>query len=187
MNVLKKIGTAILVILFSLVGSFAILVIASQSVKADTILATSPGIHNDVVSDSKESFCLALNIYYEARNQQVVGMIGVAEVTMNRVRSESFSNSVCEVVYKPYAFSWTANRALVGVTPELVSVIDQAAWAEAIIVSNLYVVTHHTDITSGAQYYHTTSISPYWSRCFDKTATINDHVFYADNGQPRPC
>ena len=34
-------------------------------------------------------------------------MIRVANVTMNRVNSGIFPNSVCSVVYQPYQFSWT--------------------------------------------------------------------------------
>ena len=42
--------------------------------------------------------CLALNAYWEARNQSQKGMIGVSQVVMNRVESEYFPNEVCEVV-----------------------------------------------------------------------------------------
>lgn len=65
----------------------------------------------------REVTCLALNIYYEARGEPLSGQQAVAEVTMNRVASPRFPNTVCEVVYekrwdrlrKRYvgAFSWT--------------------------------------------------------------------------------
>ena len=42
--------------------------------------------------------CLALNAYWEARNQSQKGMIGVSQVVMNRVESDYFPNNVCEVV-----------------------------------------------------------------------------------------
>ena len=51
--------------------------------------------------------CLALNIYWEARNEPIETQIGVAAVTMNRVKDKEHPNSICEVVYKPGSFSWT--------------------------------------------------------------------------------
>jgi N-acetylmuramoyl-L-alanine amidase len=51
--------------------------------------------------------CLALNIYWEARNQDYDGQLLVAEVTMNRVYSDKFPNEICDVVYSKKAFSWT--------------------------------------------------------------------------------
>ena len=38
--------------------------------------------------------CLALNIYWEARNQSFIAQVAVAEVTMNRVYDERYPNTV---------------------------------------------------------------------------------------------
>ena len=43
-------------------------------------------------------FCLALNIYYEARNQPVVGQIAVSQVVLHRVKDKRYPNTVCKVV-----------------------------------------------------------------------------------------
>ena len=43
--------------------------------------------------------CLALNVYFEARNQPLTGQIAVTQVVMNRVESEYYPDDVCEVVY----------------------------------------------------------------------------------------
>ena len=42
----------------------------------------------------KEVKCLAKNIYFEARDQKVKGQIAVALVTINRVNSKRFPNSI---------------------------------------------------------------------------------------------
>ena len=44
--------------------------------------------------------CLALNIYFEARNESIAGQIAVAEVTLNRVASKNYPNNVCGVIYQ---------------------------------------------------------------------------------------
>ena len=49
----------------------------------------------------REVQCLAKNIYFEARNQDEYGKFGVAQVTLNRVDSPRFPNSICKVVFQP--------------------------------------------------------------------------------------
>ena len=46
----------------------------------------------------EELYCLANNIYFESRNQPKLGQIAVGQVTMNRVNSPKFPNTVCGVV-----------------------------------------------------------------------------------------
>ena len=42
--------------------------------------------------------CLALNLYYEARDQPVVGQLAVGFSTMNRVSDKRYPDTVCGVV-----------------------------------------------------------------------------------------
>ena len=64
-----------------------------------------------VLVNKKELDCMASNIYFEASTQSRVGKIAVAQVTMNRVRSPEFPNSVCEVVYQGPKILKIANYA----------------------------------------------------------------------------
>ena len=50
--------------------------------------------------------CMALNVYFEARDQPLVGQIAVAETVLNRVHSTLFPDTVCEVVYQGEYYSW---------------------------------------------------------------------------------
>ena len=58
----------------------------------------------------REVDCLAQNMYFEAGIESKAGKLAVAEVTMNRVKSSEFPNTVCEVVYQrtkyTCQFSW---------------------------------------------------------------------------------
>jgi len=51
--------------------------------------------------------CLALVGYHEAKGESDRGMIAVMQVTMNRVKSEKFANTICGVVYSKGQYSWT--------------------------------------------------------------------------------
>ena len=46
-----------------------------------------------------EEFCLALNIYHEARGSNFADQLAVADVVLNRVDDARYPNSVCNVVY----------------------------------------------------------------------------------------
>ena len=57
--------------------------------------------------DARELECLSANIYHEARGEQDSGLAWVAAVTMNRVHSPSFPDTICGVVKQRGQFSWT--------------------------------------------------------------------------------
>ena len=61
------------------------------------------------LSDLSEDdlFCMVQNVYHEARGQSLLGQAAVAHVTLNRLRSPAYPDSVCDVVWEPNQFSWT--------------------------------------------------------------------------------
>jgi hypothetical protein len=54
--------------------------------------------------------CMSLNLYFEARGEEVQGQIAVAEVTLNRVASPAFPDDICGVILQENEdgcqFSW---------------------------------------------------------------------------------
>ena len=48
----------------------------------------------------QDLMCLARNVYHESRGEPMAGQYAVAEVTMNRVASRHFPDTVCDVVYE---------------------------------------------------------------------------------------
>jgi spore germination cell wall hydrolase CwlJ-like protein len=131
-------------------------------------------------AERRELTCLAMNVYYEARGEPLAGMHAVAEVTMNRVVSRRYPDTVCEVVYekrwdalrKRYvgAFSWTE----FDVVPHPQGEKWQLAWEAA---RNVY-HGRHAPTLKGALHYHATYIRPSWSRGKRPVARIGAHVFY---------
>ena len=45
-----------------------------------------------------QEYCLALNMYFEARGSSVADMAGVSDVVLNRVKDTRYPNTICEVV-----------------------------------------------------------------------------------------
>jgi len=129
--------------------------------------------------------CLALNIYFEARNQPIHGQFAVAEVTLNRVASPSYPNTVCEVVLqsnsKSCAFSWWCDGK--SDMPQ-----DERAFRISKIIAKLMIEEgeHIWAVGDNATHYHNQSISPYWARHFQQINKIGEHVFYSDKPIPKP-
>jgi spore germination cell wall hydrolase CwlJ-like protein len=124
--------------------------------------------------------CLAENIYHEARGEPFKGQMAVAEVTLNRVASPYFPDTICDVVHEARwdpirrrmvaAFSWTEfdnPRSPHG-----------AAWREAKAAAEAVYDREHPAVVPGALYYHATYIKPKWARQKKTVATIGNHVFY---------
>ncbi len=122
----------------------------------------------------KQKYCLAQNIYFEARSETVQGMEAVALVTLNRVASKSYPSTICEVVWQRKQFSWTHDGK--SDTPR-----ERLAWkiAQTVAASVLanYGATDY-DFTKGALWYHATYVSPTWHKALTQTAIIGAHIFY---------
>ena len=116
-------------------------------------------------------YCLAENIYHEARNQPVEGQVAVAQVTLNRVHSAKFHNTVCEVVYAPYQFSWTSSKNK--------PIQDAKAWLMSLVIAQVVLIAHSKNPEFTATHFHARSVKPSWARKKKKVVAIGDHVFYA--------
>lgn len=118
--------------------------------------------------------CLALNVYFEARNQDPDGQRMVAEVTMQRTVDPHFPDDVCDVVWQPGAFSWTADG--LSDTP-----VEAEAWLRAQMVA-YDVMLNGCEFCTGATYYHEVNVHPYWSKKYSIVGQYGDHIFYINNG-----
>lgn len=124
--------------------------------------------------------CLAEALYFEARGESVKGQIAVAEVILNRVTSSRFPDSVCGVIRqgtgRKYAcqFTYTCDGH-----PERVS--EPAAFDRVGKIARMMLDGAPRTLAGGATYYHTTAVSPRWSRKFRRTARHGVHLFYAQS------
>lgn len=126
--------------------------------------------------------CVALAVYHEARGEPLVGQHAVAQVVMNRALRDPAK--ACEVVFKPYQFSW-ANPLTTAPNKQV-----RKQLAKSYLPRNKYAwnlakqIAHYTvngvvqDFTNGATHYHATRVNPYWADRSALVATIGNHVFY---------
>jgi N-acetylmuramoyl-L-alanine amidase len=119
------------------------------------------------VSDTDVS-CLAKNIYHEARGEPIQGQIAVAAVTMNRVASAKFPDSVCGVVYQPKQFSWVRQKDN--------HMGKGDSWRLAHEIARDYLMGLHKDPTNGSKFFHVKHNDYGWKR--RRTVIIGNHQFY---------
>ena len=146
-----------------------------------TGLAANASAEDGVDSEHR---CLAEALYYEARDQGIVGMVAVAAVVKNRVKSDRYPDSVCEVVRQ--AQTWAGNPVrdrcqfsfFCDGLPERPA--EKEAWATALRISEALL---NTDFEmrglEDATHYHATSVQPSWSMVLEPCGQVGDHVFYS--------
>ncbi len=123
--------------------------------------------------------CLAEALYFEARGETVEGMVGVAEVILNRVDSPRYPDTVCGVVHqgtgRKYAcqFTYTCDGL-----PETIS--EPRAYKRVGKVARAMLQGAPRRLTDGATHYHTAAVSPSWAQAFERTGRIGVHLFYRE-------
>ena len=122
--------------------------------------------------------CLALAIYYEANTEPYVGKVAVAQVIMNRVKSNLYPDSICEVVEqgsdkgrRKCQFSFMCD----GLKEEPV---PGKSWDSAVAVAgHVFSGLAPKVVPKNVLHYHSISVLPNWSLSMKRYKTIGRHIF----------
>lgn len=145
--------------------------------------------------DPEQAYCLAQNIYYEARNEDIRGQYAVASVTLNRVNDSRFPATICEVVKQTTIhrisrrlvcqFSWYCENDKKGKEIPVKNkdgtinqqIVDQFQVASIVAITVLG--GNVEDNTNGATHFHNPFVSqPAWRHEMTKTMRVGNHDFY---------
>ena len=150
-------------------------------------------------SSHPELYCLAKNIYFEAKSEPIAGQYAVADVVLNRVKDSRFPNTICEVVYEgPLRESWQTKKQTDLDDAERIyhpirdrcqfswwcdgksdNIKDGDAWRKAQEIAYRLVNDYkHRGLTEGASHYHATYVNPKWAPTLDLVGRIGTHIFY---------
>ena len=130
---------------------------------------------------TKELDCLTRNIYWEAASEPFEGKVGVAQVTLNRMESGKFADSVCGVVYQKNVFyqkvvcqfSWFCEAT------HKSRPIHQVLWKESEEVAKKVLLEgFRLPGLENALFYHADYVSPGWK--LPRLEKIGRHIFYGD-------
>lgn len=142
-----------------------------------------------VYIDPKEFQCMALNMYFEARNQgSEAAMAAVGYTVLNRVASKSYPSTICNVVFQGLKaagggyrrnlcqFSWVCDGK--PDVPNTKHPVEAKAWNMAQNIA-LKVLNGTIDNPVGnATMYHATYVNPRWASAYVMVAKVKDHIFY---------
>ena len=119
----------------------------------------------------KDMKCLASAIYNEARGEPLEGQLAVAQVVLNRANDHRWPDSICEVVFQRYQFSFTFDGK-----PDYPA--PNRLWKQAEAIAIVAATENWDDVTDEAVFFHARYVSPRWRKSFQRTANIGQHIFY---------
>lgn len=117
--------------------------------------------------------CLAEAIYFESRGEITAGQIAVAQVIMNRVKSNRFPNTIKAVVHQPKQFSYYSDGK-----PEIMHDIKSQtkAYTIASLVLTGDFIVDTVDLAD--HYFNDELVDPKWSKKMIYIGRVGKHVFY---------
>lgn len=133
-------------------------------------------------SSDEETKWMAHNIYHESRGEPYDGKVAVAIVTINRVRSEMFPNTIKGVVIQPSQFSWY-NDGLSDTPTDTVSYNECLEISKYVIslwkIGMIDILIRQKGL-DGVKWYHNETVEPKWSDHYQFVAKIGGHFIYKD-------
>jgi len=139
-----------------------------------------PG-YKTAAEQTKQLECLTRNIYWEAASEPFEGKVAVAQVTLNRMNSGKFPDSVCGVVHQKNVFyekvvcqfSWYCENN------HKVKPVHKPMWRESEEVAKKVLLEgFRLPSLHNALYYHADYVNPGWKH--PKIEKIGRHIFYGE-------
>lgn len=142
--------------------------------------AMPPG-YVTAAEQTRQLECLTRNIYWEAASEPFEGKVAVAQVTLNRMQSGKFPDSVCGVVHQKNVFyekvvcqfSWYCEGN------HKMKPIHKPLWRESEEVAKKVLLEgFRLPSLKNALYYHADYVNPGWQ--LPKIDQIGRHIFYGE-------
>lgn len=127
----------------------------------------------NVQLNEREIMCMSTAIYSEARGESLISKVAVGQVILNRVYHEKHPDSICEVVYEPWQFSYIERAK-----PDY----NSKAWKDSVkaaVHTQAYLVD---DVTYGSTMYANFNlVTPRWDFSkLEKVGKVGAHTFYKE-------
>ena len=162
----------------------ALAVVAVCNARLDSLRNIRAGMPEGYVTAAEQTRqleCLTRNIYWEAASEPFEGKVAVAQVTLNRMQSGKFPDSVCGVVYQKNVFyekvvcqfSWYCEGN------HKMKPIHKPLWRESEEVAKKVLLEgFRLPGLKHALYYHADYVNPGWQ--LPKIDQIGRHIFYGE-------
>lgn len=133
-------------------------------------------------------YCMSVTIWFESRGDGIQSMVGVANNIIQRVESNFYPNTVCEVVHQvsndSCAYSWWCDGKKDII--DLSSSIDRKAFIQASLVADAFLNGEEYFVLpdfDNALLYHSNKVSPDWSKSplTKYVGTLGSHRYYLES------
>ncbi len=112
--------------------------------------------------------CMICNNIAEAHNQSFEGQVLVGISVLKRVLSADYPNSVCDVIYQKFQYSWTIFPQNYSITVSQFDKLKEAFLVAKAEVNKYPCLTH----------YHNNEVLPDWHDDYNFNRVEGDHFFY---------
>ncbi|QXN60198.1 hypothetical protein KUA24_131 [Vibrio phage HNL01] len=136
--------------------------------------AVPTNIGDILTADVGSQTCMVYNLYHESRSQSDMANIMILNTVMNRVKSERWPNTICEVIKQRHQYSWLFD----GRSDKM---HDKAQVKRLTKLVDNYLLNKDTYITisEGVNMYKVTGHKTSWDYSkIEKITVIDDHTFY---------
>ena len=146
------------------------------------VLVSNCALAKEHDTDTDNYNCLVEAIYFEARSEDKIGQLAVANVIMNRVHDRRFPNTICDVVHDGIywnnhivrdkcAFSYYCdgkNESMLNleILAQVIEIADMAL--QGVMLETLVTATH----------YHASYVYPDWAYELQYIGQLGNHMFY---------
>jgi spore germination cell wall hydrolase CwlJ-like protein len=132
------------------------------------------GLSGPAGADHTDAHCLALSLYFEARDDGRPGMEAVGWVILNRLENPEFPDTICAVVQDggetpPCQFEWWCDG-------KSDRPAEDEPWRLARAVAQELLTDPPPDPTGSALFFHSQTVDPAWD--LERTTEIGTHIFY---------
>ena len=183
--------------------AIAVMTVSTAFAQAQASTFQNPKIEELYTEDNRpELYCLAQNIYFEAKSEPLAGQYAVADVVLNRVNDTRYPNTICEVVREgPIKESWKTKQDTTLSDDERIyyprknrcqfswycdgksdTPTEPDSWQRAQdIAHGVMNYDMGLGLTDGSDHYHANFIEPFWAPSMTLVTTIGNHKFYKSN------
>lgn len=144
----------------------------ASAVTAALPLSVLVAAHSAGAELDEQGKCLATAVYFESMGESLQGQLAVANVVINRARSNQYPSTWCGVVKQKAQFSFVRN----GRFPSIDTGSD--AWRKAQAIARIAALNITSALPGDVLWYHADYVAPRWRNNLRRVEKIGAHIFY---------
>lgn len=144
----------------------------ASAVTAVLPLSALVAVHSAGAELDEQGRCLATAVYFESMGESLHGQLAVANVVINRARSNQYPSTWCGVVKQKAQFSFVRN----GRFPSIDTGSD--AWRRAQAIARIAALNITSALPGDVLWYHADYVAPRWRNNLRRVEKIGAHIFY---------